>query len=141
MSNPPLSETSLKSPPAAKWILVVDDEPSMRALIEAVLQAKGWTVQTVDGSEEALAASSAAARPPSLVICDVHMQRIDGPELARRMCAQIPGLKVIFISGHISDISWWPDDMRNQRFLAKPFDNADLVAAVGDALADTSIPD
>jgi DNA-binding NtrC family response regulator len=138
MNKPDLLATSSKSLPAPQWILVVDDEPSMRNLINAVLRVQGWTVQAVAGAEEALAAIKAATRPPSLVICDVLMQSMDGLELVRRMCARIPGLNVIFISGYLTDVSWWPADLRHKRFLAKPFDNAQLLAAVGDALTDTS---
>jgi DNA-binding NtrC family response regulator len=123
-------------PPAAPWILVVDDQQSMRALLGIVLRAKGWLVQLADGAEEAFATVKAAARPPSLVICDVLMPRVDGLELVRRMCARYPGMNVIFISGHLTDVSWWPADLREHRFLAKPFDNEQLLAAVRDALAD-----
>jgi DNA-binding NtrC family response regulator len=117
---------------------VVDDEPSMRQLIELVLKKEGWTVRVASGAEEALDAVKAADRPPSLVICDVLMPRVDGLELMRRMCGRLPGLDVIFISGHLSDVSWWPTDLREHRFLAKPFENAQLVAAVGEALNDGS---
>ena len=106
MNKPDLLATSSKSLPAPQWILVVDDEPSMRNLINAVLRVQGWTVQAVAGAEEALAAIKAATRPPSLVICDVLMQSMDGLELVRRMCARIPGLNVIFISGYLTDVSW-----------------------------------
>ena len=135
-SSPP--STSSKSPLPARWILVVDDEPSMRQLIELVLKKEGWTVRVASGAEEALDAVKAADRPPSLVICDVLMPRVDGLELMRRMCGRLPGLDVIFISGHLSDVSWWPTDLREHRFLAKPFENAQLVAAVGEALNDGS---
>jgi DNA-binding NtrC family response regulator len=106
----------------------------MRSLIEVVLRAEGWTVRACDGAAEALEAIKAAATPPAVVVCDVLMPRVDGLELVRRMCAKLPDLNVIFISGHLTDVSWWPTDLREHRFLAKPFDNAQLVAAVNDAL-------
>jgi len=111
----------------------------MRILIEVVLRTKGWLVQVADSADEAMALIKAAEQPPCLVICDVLMPRIDGLELVRRMCARISGLNVIFISGHLTDVSWWPADLRNQRFLAKPFDNVQLITAVTDALADTPV--
>jgi two-component system, response regulator AauR len=79
----------------------------------------------------------AASVPPALVICDVLMPGIDGLELIRRMCARIRGLTVIFVSGHLTDVSWWPTDLRDHRFLAKPFDNAQLVSAAREALDGT----
>ena len=65
------------------------------------------------------------------------MPRVDGLELVRRMCARIRGLNVIFISGHLTDVSWWPADLRDHRFLAKPFDNAAIIGAVKDAMTET----
>ncbi len=121
--------------PVAPWILVVDDESSIRCLIDFVLRSQGWTVVLADGAADAMEALKAATRPPAVVVCDVLMPRVDGLELARRMCARVAGLNVIFISGHLTDVSWWPDDLRDHRFLAKPFDNAQLVAAVGEAMA------
>jgi len=128
------------TPPPPRWILVVDDEPSMRHLIELVLKKRGWTVLTASGAEAALDVVKKASCPPTLVICDVLMPNVDGLELMRRMCARIPGLNVIFISGHLSEVSWWPTDLREHRFLSKPFENAHLVAAVDEAIADGSGP-
>ena len=76
-----------------------------------------------------------AVRPPALVICDVLMPELDGLELVRRMCARIPTLNVIFVSGHLTDVSWWPSDLKEHRFLPKPFENAQLVNAVKDAIS------
>jgi DNA-binding NtrC family response regulator len=135
MNNPPESEA--RPPASGRWILVVDDEPSVRTLIEVVLESQGWSVQAVSGGEQAMDAIRAASQPPSLVICDVLMPGIDGLELIRRMCARIRGLNVIFVSGHLTDVSWWPADLRDHRFLAKPFDNAQLVSAAREALEGT----
>lgn len=112
------------------WILVVDDEPSMLKLIETVLHTQGWTVKAVSAAEDALELVSRASTPPSVIICDVLMPKVDGLELVRRITAKIPGLAVIFISGHLSDVSWWPTDLREHRFLPKPFENTHLVKAV-----------
>jgi len=138
MTKPaPASEPA---PPAfpRPWILVVDDEPSMRLLIEVVLRSQDWVVVSADGAEDALDALKAHPLPPSVVICDVLMPGLDGLELIRRMCARLPGLNVIFISGRLSDVSWWPTDLREHRFLAKPFEKDQLIAAVRDALAAAS---
>jgi len=116
---------------------VVDDEPSIRRLMEFVLKTQGWNVFTADGSTQAMQALQMAVNPPVLVICDVLMPELDGLELVRRMCARIPGLNVIFVSGHLTDVSWWPSDLKEHRFLPKPFENSQLVAAVTDAISGT----
>jgi two-component system cell cycle sensor histidine kinase/response regulator CckA len=134
--SPEFPQTSALQP----WILVVDDEPSMRMLIEVVLRNEGWTAVCTDGAEGALSALRDRPQPPDIVICDVLMPGLDGLELVRRMCARLPQLNVIFISGRLSDVSWWPTDLREHRFLAKPFEKAQLVAAVREALSGTGSP-
>jgi two-component system cell cycle sensor histidine kinase/response regulator CckA len=129
-ANPELSP----NPPTEPWILVVDDEPSMRRLIDVVLKTQGWNVSCAEGAAEAMETLRTSPTSPSVVICDVLMPKVDGLELVRKMCAKVPNLNVIFISGHLTDVSWWPTDLREHRFLAKPFENRQLVAAVKDAL-------
>ena len=140
MNDPALPSDPSRLPPPRRWILVVDDEPSMRLLIEVVLNSQGWPAVCVDGAEGALHALKAHEEPPAVVICDVLMPGLDGLELVRRMCARILDLNVIFISGRLSDVSWWPTDLREHRFLAKPFEKEQLIEAVREALSDTGAP-
>ena len=66
------------------------------------------------------------------------MPGMSGLDLVRRICERTRDLDVLFISGHLTDVSWWPCDLRAHRFLAKPFVNAQLVAIVRDALGEGS---
>ena len=127
------STSASASAASSRWILLVDDEPAMRQLIEAVLDTQHWSVKVADGAAAALATVSSAATPPTLMICDVLMPGIDGLELTRRMLAKLPKLKVILISGHLLDLSWWPTDLREICFLTKPFSNEQLINAVREA--------
>lgn len=134
MSTPdPKNQSTSLSGSAARWILLVDDEPAMRQLIETVLDTQHWVVRVADGATAALATINAAPTPPTLMICDVLMPGIDGLELTRRLIAKFPKLKVILISGHLMDLSWWPTDLREICFLTKPFSNDQLIAAVRQA--------
>jgi two-component system cell cycle sensor histidine kinase/response regulator CckA len=133
-SSAPLSG----SKSATRWILLVDDEPAMRQLIETVLDSQSWAVRVADGAVSAMATVNAAPNPPALLICDVLMPGIDGLELTRRLLARLPQLKVILISGHLMDLSWWPTDLREICFLTKPFTNDQLIQAVKQAIADSS---
>jgi FixJ family two-component response regulator len=141
MNKPTKPNENSPASPSRPWILVVDDEPSMRLLIEVVLKSQGWNTVCADGANAALDALKEMPEPPEVVICDVLMPGLDGLELVRRMCARLPALNVIFISGRLSDVSWWPTDLREHRFLAKPFEKAQLITAVREALADTSAAD
>lgn len=120
----------------ARWILLVDDEPAIIPLVTAVLGQKGWSVKSAANAESAMATLDQAATPPFLLICDVLMPGIDGLELARRILARLPKLKVIFISGHLSDLSWWPTDLRGHRFIPKPFSIDQLATAVREVVDD-----
>jgi DNA-binding NtrC family response regulator len=130
-SSPPADDTPRGDGP---WILVIDDEPSIRRLMEFLLRSQGWTVLCADGASQAMEILGAEAKPPSLVICDVLMPHVDGLELVRRISARLKGLNVIFVSGHLTDVSWWPEDLKDHRFLPKPFENAQLIAAVKEAI-------
>jgi CheY-like chemotaxis protein len=135
------TSSSSRAPSAnSRWILLVDDEPAIIPLITTILQKEGWTVKEASNGEAAMAAIEKASTPPSLLICDVLMPGIDGLELTRRILSRLPKLKVIFISGHLTDISWWPDDLRGHRFVAKPFSIDHLATAVNEALDDRDGP-
>src|SRR4051812_43063519 len=95
----------------SRWILVVDDEASILPLLGTVLEQYGMPIREARNGDDALAAIEQATTPPFLLICDVLMPGIDGLELTRRLLARLPQLKVIFISGHLTDISWWPADL------------------------------
>jgi two-component system cell cycle sensor histidine kinase/response regulator CckA len=116
----------------------VDDEPAMRQLIETVLESQHLSVRAADGATAAMAVLNSVPTPPALLICDVLMPGVDGLELTRRMLARLPNLKVILISGHLVELSWWPTDLREICFLTKPFSNDQLIDAVKLALADPS---
>src|SRR5271155_4839209 len=89
MNEPILPSDPSRAAAPGPWILVVDDEPSMRLLIEVVLNSQGWSAVTADGADDALDALKAHGRPPAVVICDVLMPGLDGLELVRRMCARL----------------------------------------------------
>jgi CheY-like chemotaxis protein len=83
-----------------------------------------------------MAAIDDATSPPALLICDVLMPGLDGLELTRRILARIPRLKVIFISGHLTDVSWWPPDLRGHSFVAKPFTVDQLASVVTEVMGE-----
>jgi two-component system, cell cycle sensor histidine kinase and response regulator CckA len=131
MANSVPAQTPLGNSP---WILIVDDEASILPLIGLILERYGMPVHAVQDGEAAMAAIESAPVPPALLICDVLMPGIDGLELTRRILARIQDLKVIFISGHLTDVSWWPEDLREHRFVPKPFSLEELATAVTEVL-------
>ncbi|HET7042263.1 MAG TPA: response regulator [Gemmatimonadales bacterium] len=65
-------------------ILVVDDNPAMVRLLAEVLEDEGYRVATVEGGE---VVELALAAPPRLILLDVMMPGLDGPEVCRRLRA------------------------------------------------------
>jgi two-component system, NtrC family, nitrogen regulation response regulator NtrX len=81
-------------------VLIVDDEPDIRALIEGVLSDEGYQTRQAHNSDAALAAFR--ARRPSLVILDIWLanSRLDGLGILEAMCTEEPQVPCVMISGH-----------------------------------------
>ena len=109
-------------------ILVVDDEAGIRELIRKILSRERYRVLEAGSAEEAQAA--ARGQQIDLLITDVMLPGINGPELARRMQQAAPRLKALFISGHTGSAIIPP----GAAFLAKPFTLAALLEKVRETL-------
>ncbi len=84
----------------AHEILIVDDEPDIRALMEGILTDEGYEVRTAHNSDSAIAAFR--ARRPALVVLDIWLQgsRLDGLGILKALMSEEPHVPVIMISGH-----------------------------------------
>jgi two-component system, cell cycle sensor histidine kinase and response regulator CckA len=109
-------------------ILVVDDETGIRELIRKILQRERYRVLEAGTAEEAL--SIAQRQSIDLLITDVLLPGIHGPELARRMQQAAPRIKTLFISGFTGE----EEVPSGGRFLAKPFTLGTLLQKVREAL-------
>ena len=111
-------------------ILVVEDEPMVRALARRALERQGYDVVVVTDGAAALWLLDAGRI--DLVLTDVVMPRMTGKELADRVWDQYPGLPVLFMTGYSRD-----DVLRRglvvagASFIQKPFSPEALVEAVG----------
>jgi len=116
-------------------VLVVDDEAVVRTLLRSVLRQQGYRVVPAEDGPDALGLCAAAGRRPDLLLTDIVMPGMNGVELADHLAAELPDLRVIFMSGYTDELRR-PDGSRREdvRFLAKPFRIAELVTAIGDAL-------
>jgi len=116
-----------------EWVLVVDDDKPMHDLILTALSTDGLEVITANNGDEAFKALERHANEPMLVLTDVLMPGMDGLTLARKLKARLKHGKIVVMSGHLADVSWWPADLRDLAFLAKPFRMAELAALVENA--------
>lgn len=117
----------------AGWILVVDDEPSVRTLIAEFLVESPVEVVGAAGGEAALKILDQRTTEPLLTMVDVLMPGMDGLTLTRKLRTRFRHGRLTVMSGHLSDASWWPDDLRDVDFLAKPFRRDDVLERVAAA--------
>jgi PAS domain S-box-containing protein len=87
-------------PPGRETVLVVEDEEPLRELIRQVLEESGYTVLTASDGEEAIEVATASKIPFHLVITDVIMPKMGGPEAARSLEKLFPGVSILFMSGY-----------------------------------------
>ncbi len=116
-------------------ILVVDDERAVRALVLRVLLRSGYCVLEAGNGEEALAVAERHRGPIDLLLTDVVMPRMGGRELAERLTAARPALRVLFVSGYTEDDVVRHGVSQDQvHFLPKPLSPSVLTQKVRDVL-------
>jgi len=108
-------------------ILVVDDDPSIRAAVSEILEFEGYTVETAANGQEAL--TLIEQRHPWLVILDMRMPVLDGWDVARALKARGSDLRILVMTA-ARDARRWAEEIGAAGYLAKPFDLADLINAV-----------
>jgi PAS domain S-box-containing protein len=109
-------------------ILIVEDETGIRELIRKILLREGYRVLEAGSAEQAL--TMAQGQSIDLLITDIMLPGLHGPELARRMQQAAPRLKTLFISGFTGE----EKVPAGARFLAKPFTLGALLEKVRTAL-------
>ena len=123
---------------AAGRILVVDDDPSLLKLMTAYLSRLGYQVVPCDTSEAAWALVQAAPSLYSVALLDLNMPGMRGEELARRILARSPSIRVIVASGYPAELSGIQTLDGRVVFLHKPFAPQALAQAVGEEGSPTS---
>ncbi len=81
-------------------ILLVEDEDAVRELVQAILASHGYKVLSADTAAHAAAVCRGYGQPIDVLLTDVVMPGVAGPELARELLALRPSLKIIYMSGY-----------------------------------------
>ena len=133
--EPRESGTILRVPPASAGavVMVVDDERSIRDLLRRLLERAGYRVLTAAHGGEALQRFTEESGAVDLVITDVRMPEMTGPELADHLTALRPDLRILYISGYSAPLIAHQAAARAV-FLQKPFTSATLLARIGEML-------
>lgn len=116
-------------------ILVVEDEPSVRSLVARILVDSGYAVIEADGGAAALEAHGRFDGAVDMLVTDVVMPRMSGPQLAEQLRQRNPELPVLFISGHLGETVESQGLVKASNLLAKPFSSEQLVGEVRRILA------
>ncbi|HWP06689.1 MAG TPA: ATP-binding protein, partial [Polyangiaceae bacterium] len=108
--------------PQTGTVLLVEDDPAVGKATARILRRGGYNVLTAGGPEEALELVRQHAEPIDLLVSDVVMPGMSGPDLDRRLRELRPGLHTLFVSGYSRDVVVPPsDEARGRGYLAKPF--------------------
>lgn len=117
-----------------KTVLIAEDEDAVRELASEFVQSAGYTVLTASDGIEALVLAHQSDQPIHVLITDVVMPKMRGPELAKQLKRLRPSLKVVYTSGYLEYNRGTEDFLEDGLFLQKPFSRDTLVGKVYEAL-------
>lgn len=134
-SEPARPRSVASAPPSLRGhsVLVVDDEESIRELLESGLSARGLQVECVPSSEEALARLS--ARSYDAILCDFNLPGLSGEQLFDQLRARSDGtaLRFLFMTGDLLDASDLKAfERKGARIVQKPFQISQLAAILAE---------
>jgi len=116
---------------SSETILLVEDEPAVRRLARRALEAHGFRILEAGNGHEALELCETHVTELDLLLTDVVMPRMSGVELASRLTAIDPSLRVLYMSGYTEDALGQRGVLSPETaFLNKPFTPASLIEAV-----------
>jgi CheY-like chemotaxis protein len=84
-------------------LLLVEDNAAVRELCSRALRRRGYTVYEAANADEAIDWSTRGTVKPDLLVTDVVMPGLSGPNLAARLMQQNPRLRVLYVSGYSDD--------------------------------------
>jgi two-component system cell cycle sensor histidine kinase/response regulator CckA len=108
-------------------VLIVEDEPAIRAVVAALLEEEGYAVRRARNGLEALAVVD--SDPVDLILSDVVMPHLDGASLVRRLRQRGVLVPVVLMSAVYADV-----DLPGVPFVPKPFDVDRLLEAIATAM-------
>lgn len=135
---PPSGERSIEAPSrASETILLVEDEVSVRRLVERVLRPLGYAVLVASSGLEALALAEDHVGPIDLLLTDVVLPGMDGCELTKSLIGARPTMKVMYMSGYAAEVGLRLGATDEPvAFIEKPFTIAEFLRRVRSVLAD-----
>ena len=134
---PEQEQKTLQSMRNEETILVVEDEDSIRILIDKILKKNGYRVLTANNGTEAISICEQYKEPIHLMLVDVGLPEIKGTELAKRLLIIKPEMKLLFMSGYTdSHIIDYDLLSKESPFIQKPFTPDILAKKIREVLND-----
>jgi PAS domain S-box-containing protein len=121
-------------------ILIVDDSTALRELTKVILMRAGYNILEAEDGVAALEVSRGYQGVIDLVLTDVVMPRMRGPDLVERIVEQRPGIAVVFLSGY-ADEATLSDGMNGFMLVEKPYSADALLHSIRSTLDDSSSRD
>jgi CheY-like chemotaxis protein len=116
-------------------ILVIEDEGPVRQLVQSLLTNAGYTVLALDDAVRALSLSESDMSDVDLLLTDVVMPGMSGPDVAAQLVQVRPDLKVLYVSGYTEHPSITEGQLPDRTtWLQKPFTRDELLSKVRTAL-------
>ena len=103
-------------------IMVIDDETHIVNMVKQILAEQGYHIISATNPREALILSDQYAKPIDMLLTDIIMPELNGPDLVRMMRQKRPTLKVLYMSGYANNAATQIGVLKpNTAFLQKPF--------------------
>jgi two-component system cell cycle sensor histidine kinase/response regulator CckA len=124
-----VNTTTAHGPPSTT-ILVCEDDEQLRILVEVMLTEHGYRVLLAARAEQALELAAAHPDAVDVLVTDVELPQMSGPELVGRLQAKLPALEVLMLSGYPSDAIPGLRLPDGSAFLQKPFTETSLLEKI-----------
>lgn len=117
-------------------VLLVEDDPQVRDAAASILHSRGFQVHGVGSAEEAREKAVTSGVSYDVLVTDIVLPGLSGPDLAVQLSRMIPGLRVVIMSGYPADaLLHRRKDIAKARLLTKPFTPGSLIKAVASVLS------
>jgi two-component system cell cycle sensor histidine kinase/response regulator CckA len=134
-TDPHLVQASIDFSPGGETILLVEDDPAVRRMAAEVLLSAGYRVLAAPSGADALRMAAKHEGRMDLLLTDVVMPGMTGPEFVRQFIVQSPSSRILYMSGYTDDaIEKHGVRGRMVRVLQKPFTHESLAQSVREAL-------
>jgi two-component system cell cycle sensor histidine kinase/response regulator CckA len=120
--EPPSGPGAGKGPPAGATVLLVEDDEGIRLLARLALESHGYTVLVAASGDQALEIARHHLGTIRVLVTDIQMPGIRGPDLAARIASLRPRIKILFMSGYLDGTIAGQENLSPEAaLLGKPF--------------------